>query len=257
MHGNLRGDRRFPERITPIAAAPLHLDWPDCLNARDLGGTATLDGGSIRPGALIRSDNHNRLTGAGKAALHAAGVSRILDLRAPVECEADPSPFAGDRELYRNVPLQDPHYPRNDDGDTLPEVYAYMLDRNPVLFAAAMDELAGAPPGAVVIHCHAGKDRTGIVAALALTLAGVGPEAIGDDYELSAERRRELALAELARIEDPARRDFMYPRMFVRSAYMLDTLTHLDRTYGGVRPYLEKAGFSDAGITAVRERLRA
>src|SRR5699024_685715 len=107
-----------------------------------------------------------------------------------------------------NVPLQDPHYPRNNDGDTLPEVYAYMLDRNPGLFATAMEQLADAPPGAVVIHCHAGKDRTGVVAALALTLAGVGFQAIGTDYELSAERRRELALADLALIEDPAMRAF-------------------------------------------------
>ncbi|MGH3372714.1 MAG: tyrosine-protein phosphatase, partial [Nocardioidaceae bacterium] len=70
-----------------------HLDWPNCLNARDLGGLATADG-RVRPGALIRSDSLQYLNGDGVALVRAAGVSRVLDLRNAHECEAFPTPFA-------------------------------------------------------------------------------------------------------------------------------------------------------------------
>ena len=83
----------------------MKLDWPHCKNVRDLGGL-----GGLRTGALVRSDNLDQLDSAGIAAVRAAGVRRIVDLRSEWECEKYPSPFAGD-PIWLNVPLVDPDAP--------------------------------------------------------------------------------------------------------------------------------------------------
>ncbi|MFI1996473.1 tyrosine-protein phosphatase [Actinoplanes sp. NPDC020271] len=201
------------------------VDWPDCENARDLGDIPTTDGRRIRPGALIRSDSHGRLTAATADAIRAQGVARILDLRRSRECAADPSPFAGD-PFYRHVPLlADPlGY------EPPPDSYAPMLDHNTVRFARAFHEIAAAPPGAVVIHCRGGRDRTGALAALLLAVAGVGPEDIAADF---------------------ARTPGTVPEA------MLNTLAHATTRYGGVPAYLAHCGLPDDDIAAVRERLTA
>ncbi|PRY32276.1 tyrosine-protein phosphatase [Pseudosporangium ferrugineum] len=200
------------------------LDWPGCRNARDVGGLPTVDGASIRAGALLRSDHHARLTPAAMERIRAAGVSRIVDLRWPHELDEHPSPFAGD-PVYVHVPLlMDPiTYDYTD------ESYGPLLDHNRKHVAAAFRAVATAPPGGVLVHCHGGRDRTGIVVALALAAAGVAPAAIAEDYALTAD-----ALA----------------------ATMLNTLDHAEREYGGVEAYLRTAGVTRSEIDAVRERLR-
>src|SRR5690606_11849238 len=92
------------------SVTPLHLDWPNCLNARDLGGLPTADGRTIRREALVRTDNHTKLTEEGVRAVKEYGVSRIIDLRRTTECERAPSPFQGS-SLYRSIPVQDPADP--------------------------------------------------------------------------------------------------------------------------------------------------
>lgn len=158
------------------------LDWPDCRNVRDLG---TIPG--IRPGALIRSDNLDRLTEVGIAAVHAANVSRIIDLRTIGELENYPNPFADHpsylhRTLIPALRLEGPPVPLLDDYIDL-----LRLDSGR-LVVAALQAIVDAPPGAVVVHCHAGKDRTGLVVALALAVAGIDPDLIAADYGLTAER---------------------------------------------------------------------
>lgn len=200
------------------------LDWPDCENVRDLGGLPTTDGGRIRPGALIRADGLFRLTPAGVAAVRAAGVVRILDLRRLAECEGAPSPFAAD-PIHLHLPLLQNHPTYEAPHDT----YGPMLDHNGERICRAFRALAAAPAGAVVVHCHGGRDRTAVLVALALAVAGVPDEAIVADYALSPERD---ALA------------------------MRNTMAHLADRYGGAEAYLQAAGVPPADIEAVRRRLR-
>ena len=101
------------------------LDWPECRNARDLGGLPTVDGSVLRAAALYRSDGLFRLSAAGVAAVRAAALARIIDLRWQREVEREPSPFAGDA-IYRHVPMLE---------DVLTyevrhETYGPMLDHN-------------------------------------------------------------------------------------------------------------------------------
>ncbi|GIF07848.1 tyrosine-protein phosphatase [Actinoplanes siamensis] len=199
------------------------LDWPDCANARDLGGIPTEDGRRIRPGALIRSDSHGRLTPEAIRAIRSLGIARILDLRGPRECAADPSPFAGD-PFYRQVPLLDDPLGYDPPEDS----YAPMLDHNTTRIANAVHEIAAAPPGALVIHCHSGRDRTGTLTALLLAVAGVAPEEIAGDF---------------ARTPGTS------------TTAMLNTLTHARNRYGGVRAYLTHCGVPTADLESVRLRL--
>jgi protein-L-isoaspartate O-methyltransferase len=200
------------------------LDWPSCRNARDLGGLPTQDGGRIRAGALLRSDHHAGMTPETIAAVRAAGVSRIVDLRRPYELADLPSPFAGDPS-YVHVPLLEDvtAYEHPDDS------YGPLLDHNKERVATAFRAIAEAPPGGVLVHCHSGRDRTGVLVALALTVAGVGAEVVAEDY---------------ARTEGSAPEN------------MLNTLSHADRVYGGVEPYLVSIGLEPHLLEAVRERLR-
>ncbi|MEU4694797.1 tyrosine-protein phosphatase [Actinoplanes sp. NPDC023714] len=203
----------------------MSLEWPDCVNARDLGGTPTLGGGAIRPGALIRSDSLGLLTPASVAALRELGLALILDLRWPRECDKDPSPFAGD-PAYRNVPLLDDPLGYEPPEDT----YAPMLDHNAERIGRAFRVIAAAPAGGVVVHCHGGRDRTGVVVALLLALAGVGGDLIAADY---------------ARTQG------------CEADAMRATLTHADRRHGGVEAYLREAGVSGEELAAIRQRLLA
>jgi len=229
--------------------------WPDCLNVRDLGGLPTRDGGAIRPGALIRADALNRLTDEGIAIVRAAGVSRILDLRRETETGRAEHPFATD-PVYRNVPVQNPADPDHE-WLTLAGIYCAMLDLRPDLFARAIAELAAAPPGGIVVHCAGGKDRTGMVVALALSIAGVADEVIAADYALTEERVRQDNRVQLELIDDPRIRAIMAGLQPTPPEVMLETLAHLQTQHGGVRPYLTTAGISDLEFTAIVDRLMA
>src|SRR5919204_5835932 len=82
-----------------------HLDWPDCLNVRDLGGLPIADGGVIRWGALVRADDLCRLTPVGQRRLAEAGVRTVIDLRGPSEAAAA-HPFAAHELVgYQCLPL--------------------------------------------------------------------------------------------------------------------------------------------------------
>jgi protein-tyrosine phosphatase len=231
----------------------MQLSWPDCLNVRDLGGLPTVDGRRTRTGVLIRSDNLSRLTEAGVEAVRAAGVVRIVDVRTPSECEWDPSPFAAD-PICRNLPLyndDDPYDPTL----SLGQQYIQMVDRNPRLFAAAVGAIADAPAGAVVVHCHAGKDRSGSVIALALSLVGVPPEEVAADYAVLTDGVRDHFAVQLADIEDPAERHHLAESFTAKPETMLALLNHLDHTYGGPAPYLHKGGLTPNQITTLKARL--
>jgi len=200
------------------------LRWPELCNARDLGGIATSGGGRIRERSLVRTDNHDRLEAAGLTAIRSYGVSRIIDLRWAWEALKYPSPLAAD-ERYRLVPAC---FDPIGDEDIPSDSYRLMVDASGDRLAAVLAAIAEAPPGAVVLHCHAGRDRTGLVVALALSLAGAPVDSIAADYALS---------------------EGSIP------ATMVNTLAHLEAEYGGVADYLIGSGLTPAQLAAVRARL--
>jgi len=231
----------------------LHLDWPDCRNVRDLGGLPTAGGGRIRPGTLIRSDSLQYLSAAGVDAVRRADVSRVLDLRSQAELEQAPTPFTHD-PLGHWVPVQDPADPPHG-MDTIVAVCNDMLDRHPERFAEAVFAIAEAPPGAVVVHCHGGKDRTGMVVALALSVAGVPRDEIVADYFVTKQRLAPWMAQQLADEPDESLHAAMLEFRDTRAESIVAILAHLDTAYGGPPAYLRQAGLSTAELDLLRTRL--
>ena len=166
------------------------------MNARDLGGLPTVDGGVTRRGALIRSEAVDRLSPAGWHALREHGVGTIIDLREDDERSAlDDSAAQRDGVETIHIPLDriadDPefwedwmHGPQFG----TPLYYGPFVERFPERIEHVLDAIERARPGGVLLHCVGGRDRTGLVAIAALAAVGVAPEAIADDYQLGAER---------------------------------------------------------------------
>jgi protein-tyrosine phosphatase len=240
------------------------LEWAGCLNVRDLGGVALEAGGETRYGALVRADNIRRLSDAGWRALAAHGVARIVDLRWPEELEEDP-PRDVDIDVVHVSLLGELDPDFNDDVRDYMAVddpagywaisYTRILRAYAPNFARALAAIADAD-GAVVFHCAGGKDRTGLVAALLLRLAGAPIEAIAHDYSLTAERRAREPdrWVEAAGDENEQER-----RLFMQHTppeAMQRALEQLEREHGTVEAYLRQAGLDQLHIERLRERLR-
>jgi protein-tyrosine phosphatase len=230
----------------------LHLDWPDCRNARDLGGMPLAGGRVLRERALVRSDSHSYLTESGIAALRAYGVSRAIDLRRQVELDKWPSLLATD-VAYLNLPVQNPE--DSEEETTLADLYRALLDRRPELFAAALIAIAEAPPGAVVVHCAAGKDRTGLVIAMVLSLLGASEDVIAADYALTDERLRSRYEELIAAAATDAERDWWQSIRWAEPANITGALKHLRDKHGGVERYLSIGGFNPGHRDALIARL--
>ena len=233
----------------------MDLDWPGCRNVRDIGGLPTADGRVIRSGVLIRADSLQYLTDEGVAAVRRSGVSRILDLRGDGEVAAFPTPFTGTPLAVRQS-LQDPADP--DHGQpTIVEACTWMLDQRPELFAAAVKAIADEPHGAVVVHCHGGKDRTGMVVALALSVVGVPEEEIVADYFRTQSRLAGWLAEQLAEELDESKHPEMIEFRDTRAESLVAILRHLDDKYGGPEAYLRHGGLTTEDLDKLRARLVA
>ena len=130
-----------------------------------------------------------------------------------------------------------------------------VLDHFRARVGAVVRAVAEAPEGGVLVHCFAGKDRTGIVAALALALAGVPRETIAADYALSDSYLQPLYDELLAVVDDPAERERRALQYRSPPESILAVLDHLDARYGGVAAYLRAAGVTNEQLERIRVRL--
>ena len=229
------------------------------LNLRDLGGYLTGDGRLTRYGRLLRSDNLDQLPPINQIRLLNYGVGTIVDLREGSETETYPNVFAKSGSvIYLHLPMWNQTLVAQKDAlDDRRAYYRMSLDRGQAELRDIMSSIAESDPDrAVLFHCAAGKDRTGLIAALALGTANVAPDIIAEDYALSAEylssRVVEWRKEALASGVDMARFD----RQVASDAeVMLDTLKYIEQTYGGVPTYLARIGLSESQLKALHDRL--
>jgi len=237
------------------------LAWEGSHNARDLGGYATAGGGFTQFGRFVRADTLQRLSQEGQSALVAYGVRTIVDLRLPVELESGPNPFAAmsGEVTYLHRSLIDPDQPREiGNAADLAEHYRNNLMSSGARIATILETLAGADEGAVLFHCQGGQDRTGLISAFLLDIAGVPEEIIVADYALTRECMRESNLHHLEygpgeRADRERELAFFTPHAQV----MIDTLDFLHREFGGPSGYLLQAGVSQSTVRQLRDRLVA
>src|SRR5580658_2812397 len=232
------------------------LAFPELLNARDLGGLPTQDGAQTRWRSLLRADDLAQLTTAGLEALREYAVVTVLDLRWPEEAARYPSPvpMALPHIRYERVSLlthtEDEWRLRS--RDVAKELWkCVVLEHVRFELHRVLSFIAAAPPQPLLFHCVAGKDRTGLIAALLLALADATPAAIAEDYAVSASNLREGYLKRYADAE-PAR-ILEALRCPEEGAYQM--LQFLERA-GGVRAYLSQIGLQPAEIEQLRARLR-
>ncbi|MCX7522010.1 tyrosine-protein phosphatase [Microbacterium sp. STN6] len=224
---------------------------PGTYNFRDAGGYPA-DGGLVREGTLFRSDGLHALGPAGRRELAQLGIRTVIDLRDDFEAQLMPDDL-GDLDVdVRRLPVFEGSGASQEPGViSLPDLYRKIVTEHAAVVAEALRDIAGSG-GGVLVHCTAGKDRTGVVVALALLAVGVDRELVLDDYALSeANLDGEWLDGMLAMIAEhgveatPELRVLMggSPREALASALDL-----IDETYGGVRRYLMDAGLSLSGL---------
>ena len=252
------------------------IDLEGAVNVRDLGGLPTEDGRQTASARLLRADNLQELSPSDVAKLvRDIGVTTVVDLRSSNELAAEgPAPLdavSGVRHahhpvlpevgantdvaadvlltLRRQAKSRYPHDP------VCGHYLGYLEDRSDQV-VGALRSIADSE-GAALVHCAAGKDRTGVVVAVALTAASVRPQAVVADYAATAERT-EAIMARLRRSRlyasdiDSRPADLHRPRPETMTAF----LEQVDSRYGGVVRWLADHGFADDDLRLLRAKLR-
>ncbi|WP_131747806.1 tyrosine-protein phosphatase [Frankia sp. Cppng1_Ct_nod] len=238
-------------------------------NVRDLGGLPTTDGRSTRSGRLLRSDTVQELTSDDVVTLRDYyGLRTILDLRAKVEIAREGrGPLAHEKIAYHHLSFipgefvmpDDPRFPliiADLSSQDRAEHYLDYLRLAPEAVAGALRLLARPGSLPALFHCAAGKDRTGVLAALLLDIAGVHREAIVADYTVTNERidRVDLRLARRPSYHRPDN-----PRKADQSSCRPDVMTRflaaVDHTWGGAAQWARQAGVPEAALRALRDNL--
>jgi protein-tyrosine phosphatase len=241
------------------------LAWDGLLNARDLGGHSTADGEETRWGSIVRADSVRQLTEEGWKAVVDYGIRTVVDLRSEEELAADPpaelpvdavhvSFFDDTPDVFEEVEAASVRAASH--AEATREVYLIFLEHFRTNVTAAIRAVGQAPEGGVVVHCHGGKDRTGLVTAFLLRLAGVSIREIAADYALSEERLRTRHEQWFASAADEAELARLHRIAATPESSMVEVLQELERRYGSIEGYLRAGGATDEDLERARARLR-
>lgn len=235
-----------------------HWRLPDTHNIRDLGGYPLASGGTTQWRRMLRGEALHTLTAEGLSGLVESELALVIDLRGPHETGLHIHPFADHESVgYRNIVLFDALSPIALAGPSfdMAQRYCDALDQCGPQFAEVFHAIADAPPGMVLFHCTAGKDRTGVVAALLLANAGVAEKDIVADYALTASATGlidQLRARALSAGSDP----MQVERMLASDAATMERfLAALDTKHGGIKAYLSAIGLSGSEVDAVKNRI--
>jgi len=241
-----------PARKIPLEA---------CFNFRDIGGYRTDQGESVRWGRYYRSGRPDGMTEADRARVARLGIATQLDLRNRAELESQQPGDLGrevDRHWLSVIPdgaseTLNERFGKGMSG----ERYGGYLTFDPGPWRAAFELLADPDSYPLLVHCVAGKDRTGVLTALTLSLLGVPRDVIEADYEMTNEEvPRLVAYVEGTRgLPEGMSREDLATAYGVPEGAMAVFLAGLDRVYGGAAAYLESIGVGSSQVAAIRSNL--
>ncbi len=240
-----------------------HIPVPGTHNIRDLGGYAT-QAGPTRWRRLLRADGLHRMNQEGVAQLHGLGVRTVIDLRRHHELATQPNPTNGHPgiayvhiSLFDKLDVAEATAPETDEPNVLLSLYRRALAERGEEIRQILTTIAEAD-GLVLFHCTAGKDRTGVIAALLLALAGVSEQDIVADYALTKSQIAPLLDAIQQRVTARGEDMNRYKALLeCEPETMQQFLDHLAEHHGGVNRYLVGIGVTETITARLRARLLA
>jgi protein-tyrosine phosphatase len=229
-------------------------------NVRDLGGLQTRQTSRTLQGRFVRADSLHALSLEAQMVLLESGLKTVIDLRSPKELERHPNPFAKREDVrYLNVSLFGSLFESNDANAIMPSlegIYVSALELCRPAIRKVLETMAGSE-SITLFHCTAGKDRTGIIAALLLANAEVPDETIAEDYALT-EKLAKPMLEQLLEegVNDGMERESFAKLLTAQAATMHAMLGYLEGRFGGVGKYLETGlGLDARTVQALRMRM--
>ncbi|MPZ98264.1 MAG: hypothetical protein GEU80_02820 [Dehalococcoidia bacterium] len=260
-------DRDSGAGPVPPDFAQRHVPFEACFNFRDIGGHVAADGRHVRWGRYFRSGALHDMTAADGQRAAGLGIASVLDLRRPEELAEARGPLLdGDGVRYYHVPilpegsseLLDARYGRGISGPRYVGYLEYGAER----FVEALRLLADESNYPAVVHCRAGKDRTGTLTALVLDILGVDRETIVADYALTnidVDRGLEWLVANgrvaEERARDAAAREDLRRSMDVPLDAIEVFMDHMQAEYGGAAGFAEAHGVPGSTLDALRANL--
>lgn len=251
------------------------IELENAVNVRDLGGLPTDEGAATRHGQLVRSDNLQDLSPKDVTRLvDEVGVTTVIDLRSASEVESEgPGPLKAltsvDHQHHSLLPeagamtdvakdalaVNRARAIERDPDDVAGAFYIGYLEDRPDSVVNALRAIADAP-GAALVHCAAGKDRTGVVIAMALSAVGVPRDEVVADYVATGERIEQILDRLRASPTYAADIDNIPPHEHdPRPEIMTKFLTHLDSDHGGPLNWLATHGFTTPDVARLRAKL--
>ncbi|GIH11381.1 protein-tyrosine-phosphatase [Rhizocola hellebori] len=237
-----------------------HLKFERLHNFRDLGGYPAADGRQVRWGQLYRSDNLGKLKGDDLQRFSELDIRTVIDLRYPFEIEARGRVPEADGLAYHNLSIEHRPYWQADvpaDVDTvrfLADRYLEVAEDGVLEIRQALEILASEDNAPAVFHCAAGKDRTGLIAALVLSLLGVSEADIVADFALTG-LSTERTLADF--LANHPERTYTWPDYGKAPAAVMELfLAELKAKHGSVHSYVtDVLGVDEKTIAALRLHL--
>jgi protein-tyrosine phosphatase len=237
-----------------------HHRFEACFNFRDIGGYPTVDGRSVRWERYYRAGRQDRMTAADLEKLKVLGIRTQVDLRRPDEvAQQGRGPLAEFGVQYHHIPvIPDGGSERLNQlvGDTGISGRRYLgyLEFDPKSWIQLFKVLADADRHPMVLHCTAGKDRTGVSTAFLLAVLGVDRSWIEADYVLTNldVARQVDFLEQTGALPEGMDRQTMMHLAGIPAAAMSDFLDGVEARWGGPVDYLRSIGISDEVMAAVR-----
>ncbi|MDG4792615.1 tyrosine-protein phosphatase [Micromonospora sp. WMMD1082] len=235
------------------------IPFTTAFNFRDVGGYRNRDGRTVRTRRFYRSDSLHRIGDGDRDAFAALGVRTVIDLRRPYEVERDGRVPDFDGLTYRHIHPdhaewgEKSYQPGADLARYLADRYADLARTGTAGLAEAIGLIAEGANAPVVVHCVAGKDRTGIVCGLTLAVLGVDDAEIAADYALSTEASQRFTAWAAATF--PGVAELPAPFLSSPAEAMLLFLAEIREGHGSVDDYLRHAGVTDDQLAALRVHL--